>query len=334
VTAGVAASSCDWGDFDNDGWMDLYVTDSGGFTKLYRNQGNGTFVDQALDRGVRLPYVDTSAMWGDFDNDQDLDLFVTGLAQAGLLGTNHLFESVGGRFSAAPALSVSLPARSATWADFDGDRDLDVYIACANSVPNQLLRNNTGSHNAVAIALLGRASNRDGFGATVRVLANGIMQYRVVSGGSGFGSQNSIPVEFGLGPAATADSIVVDWPSGKRSVLTGLPPGSYLVDEVSAVSAPAPGMATLQLLGPAPNPSNGASAIAFRLPRAGRATLALYSVSGRRVRTLFDGTHAAGPGRFAFDGRSDEGVRLAPGVYALDLAFAGEHARSKMVILP
>ena len=127
---------------------------------------------------------------------------------------------------------------------------------------------------------------------------------------------------------------MVDWPSGKRSILTGLPPGSYLVDEVSAVGVPSPGVARLQLLGAAPNPSTGASAIAFALPREGRATLVLYSVSGRRVRTLFDGVRAAGPGRFAFDGRSDNGLHLAPGVYALELVFEGERARSKMVILP
>jgi hypothetical protein len=336
VPAGVAGSSCDWGDFDNDGWMDLYVTDSGGPTLLYRNQGNGTFVDEALARGVRLPYVSTSAMWADYENDQDLDLFVTNLAQSGLLGTDHLFEAVGGRFSAASSMSVSLAARAGAWADFDNDNDLDLYVACGNSTPNQLQRNNTGSHNMVAIGLLGRASNRDGFGATVRVLANGKMQYRVVSGGSGFGSQNSIPVEFGLGAASSADSVVVDWPSGKRSVLLGLAPGSYVVDEAAAVGVPAAAQAfRLALAGAVPNPSAGASTIAYVLPLdAKRATLTLYSVAGRKVRTLFDGARPPGPGRAAFDGRDDFGVRLAAGVYAVELAANGERARAKLVVLP
>ena len=52
------------------------------------------------------------------------------------------------------------------------------------------------------------------------------------------------------------------------------------------------------------------------------------------MRVLCDGVRAAGPGRFAFDGQSDQGVRLAPGVYALELSFQGERARSKLVILP
>jgi len=338
VPAGVAANSCDWGDVDGDGWMDLYVADAGGPNFLYRNQGDGTFVDEALARGARLDLVSMCAMWADYDNDQDLDLFVGNLSQAGLAGTNQLYESIGGRFAAAPGLAAALPTRAAAWADFDGDLDLDLYLACANSAPNQLLRNDTGNHHALAVTLLGRASNRDGFGATVRVVANGKTQYRVVSGGSGFGSQNSIPVEVGLGPATFADSLIVDWPSGRRSVLVGLASGKYLVDEASALDAPAVPAAggwSLALAGAVPNPvtSRGAT-IAFTVPAgAARATLVLYSITGRRVRTLVDGPLTPGPARIAFDGRGDDGARLAPGVYALELAGGGARARAKLVLL-
>ncbi len=341
VPAGIAANACDWGDVDGDGWMDLYVADAGGPNFLYRNQGNGTFVDEALARGARLDLVSLCAAWGDYDNDQDLDLFVGNLSQSGLAGTNQLYESVGGRFAAAPGLASALPTRAAAWADFDGDLDLDLYLACANNVPNQLLRNDTGNHHALSIALLGRVSNRDGFGATVRAVANARVQYRVVSGGSGFGSQNSIPVEIGLGPATFADTLVVDWPSGRRSTLVGLASGSYLVDEASAVDvqpAPASGAVyALALAGATPNPvADQGTTIAFTVPGAGaaqaRVTLALYSVTGRRVRTLLDGAHTPGPARLAFDGRDANGVRLAPGVYALALTAGSARARAKLVV--
>jgi hypothetical protein len=338
VPAGVSASACDWGDFDNDGWMDLYVTDSGGPNFLYRNQGNGTFVDEAVLRIGQLQYVSTCAMWGDYDNDQDLDLFVGQLAQNGLAATNQLYEAVGGRFSAVPALSASLSTRAVAWADFDNDLDLDLYMTNGTGAPNQLLRNNTGNHHAISVALLGRSSNRDGFGATVRALANGKMQYRTVSGGSGAGSQNSVPVEFGLGPATSADSVVVDWPSGKRSIQTGLTSGFYLIDEAGAVDVPAsaPAGQRLALSGAFPNPSRGGpTTIRFDVPaQAARVTLALYSVAGRRVRTLFDGPRLPGPGHASFDGRDDQGARLAPGVYALDLTSGAARARGKLVVLP
>jgi hypothetical protein len=342
VPAGVAASSCDWGDFDGDGWMDLYVTDSGGANFLYRNQGDGTFVDQGLDRGVRRNYVTTCGMWADYDNDQDLDLFVGVLTQGGLAGTNQLYENVGDHYTALPALAVSLVTRAAAWGDFDNDLDLDLYLAIGTGGVNQLLRNNTANHHALSVSLLGRTSNRDGFGATVRVLANGRMQYRLVSGGSGFGSQNSIPVEFGLGAATSADSLVVDWPSGKRSVLTTLSSGPYLVDEASAVDAPAPLTSSwkLELSAFAPNPSpGGRTAIGFIVPasasaEAPRVTLTLYSIAGRKVRTLLDGPRAPGPGRTAFDGRDDAGGTLAPGVYLVELTAGASHARGKLVVLP
>jgi hypothetical protein len=215
VTAGVAASSCDWGDFDNDGWMDLYVTDSGGFTKLYRNQGDGTFVDEALDRGRAPPLRRHVAMWGDYDNDQDLDLFVTGLAQAGLLGTNHLFESVGGRFSARRRCRCRSPARSATWADFDDDRDLDVYSRCGNSTPNQLLRQQHGEpQRRVDRAARTRVRTATASGATVRVLANGIMQYRRGVGRVGLRVAELDPGGIRVGPRGRRTA---SWSTGRRA---------------------------------------------------------------------------------------------------------------------
>jgi hypothetical protein len=345
VPAGLAATACDWGDFDGDRWMDLYVADAGGPNFLYRNLGNGTFADQALERGARLDLQSTCAMWADYDNDQDLDLFVGNLSQTGLAGTNQLYESAGGHFSAVPALAVSLPTRAAAWADYDGDLDPDLYLACANNQANQLLRNDAGNHHALSVALIGRASNRDGFGATVRVVAGGRVQYRVVSGGSGFGSQNSIPVEFGLGIATVADSLVVDWPSGRRSILLGLASGPYVVDEAAAVDVARPELPayTLAFDHVTPNPSRaqGGTTIAYVVPGARaqgpgatpRVTLLLYSIAGRRVRTLVDGFAAPGPARVAFDGLGDAGTRLAPGVYLLELASGASRAGRKLVLL-
>ena len=130
--------------------------------------------------------------------------------------------------------------------------------------------------------------------------------------------------------------MVVDWPSGKRSVLLGVATGFHLVDEAGAVGVPvAPRSIASRSRARDRNPSRGgASAILRAAARRGRATLALYSIAGRKVRTLFDGPRAPGRGREAFDGRDDAGVKLAPGVYALELSAGGEHARAKLVVLP
>ena len=345
--AGANGFACEWGDFDGDGRLDLFVGDGGGTNRLYRNRGDGGFDEVAALRNVAIPMFTTTGTWGDADNDGDLDLFLGNLAQTGMAGINQLLENVGGQFTASPQLAASVATRSAAWADYDRDGDLDLYLTLANGQPNQLLRNNATNLKRVEIALLGRASNRDGFGATVRVRTGPLVQHRVVSGGSGFGSQPSAPVEFGLGAASTADSIVVDWPSGRRSILTAVPQGAWLVDEISAVDAGDPlagngGAFTLALAAPTPQPARaGACRIAFTVPAAphggrSRVRLRLLDVAGRERRVLVEEAREPGPGAIAFDGRDSRGARLAPGLYFVELSAeeaAGSIAR-RLVVLP
>ncbi len=360
ATAGVGAGTngfaCEWGDFDGDGRQDLYVADGGGTNRLYRNRGDGGFDEVAALRNVVVPQFSTAGTWGDMDNDGDLDLFVGNLMQTGVAGTNQLFENIGGQFTASPQLAASLPTRSAAWADYDRDGDLDLYLTLANGQPNQLLRNDSTNPRRVEIALLGRASNRDGYGATVRVRTGPRIQHRVVSGGSGFGSQASAALEFGLANATVADSVVVDWPSGQRSILTGVPMGVHLIDELTAVDVPAlPGSSgapvfALALAAPMPQPARaGACRLAFTVPgtTGGSASpsvhvrLRLLDASGRQRRVLLDGVRAPGPATLAFDGLDALGARLAAGLYFVELsggvgtgAAPGARAARKLVVLP
>jgi hypothetical protein len=341
VPAGRNGFSVEWGDFDGDGWQDLYVADGGDPNRLYRNRGDGAFDDVSFLRGVAEGHFSTSGAWGDADNDGDLDLFVGNLAAAGLAGFNLLYENLDGQWSASTELAASVQSRAAAWADYDRDGDLDLYLPLAAGQANQLLRNNSTNPRRVEIALLGRASNRDGFGATVRVRTPGRMQHRVVSGGAGFGSQASVPVEFGLGAATTADSVVVDWPSGKRSILVALAQGAYVVDELTAVDAgDADARFALALAPPSPHPAPGGRCrIAYSVPgaRGGgaeRVRIRLLDAAGRERRVLLDGPAAPGPGTALFDGRDGLGGRLAAGVYFVEIAAAGERAARKLVLLP
>jgi len=97
------------------------------------------------------------------------------------------------------------------------------------------------------------------------------------------------------------------------------------------VAAPAPAVTALAL--PAPNPVRHATAIAFSLAQAGPVDLAVYSVTGRRVRTLAQGDHAAGEHRVAWDGRADDGARLAPGIYWTRLVAGGRSFVRKLTVL-
>jgi len=345
VAGGLASSGCGFADFDGDGWMDLYVTVAGGPNLLYKNQGNGTFVDVAKARNVNPDQNSTCAAWADWDLDGDLDLFVGNDAFTGYAGVNLFYESAGGTFTAVPALEASLPTRGAAWADFDLDLDPDLYVSCDGTATNQLLVNALGTHHGLSVALLGRVSNRDGLGATVCVVTGAKRQWRLVSGCDGPGTQSRVPLLFGLGAATTADSVIVDWPSGRRSVLTAVAQGALTVDEAGAVdvaggprgAGAAPWRIALGAAMPDPAPE-GRAAFEYVVPGAAagvgrRAELALYDVAGRRVRTVVDAVLAPGPGRAVLDGRDARGARLGPGMYFAEFRCGNERAVRKLVVL-
>ncbi len=120
-----------------------------------------------------------------------------------------------------------------------------------------------------------------------------------------------------------------------------MPAGALLVDEQTAVDAPTPTGAapwTLALAAPAPQPApGGRTRLSFTVPAGAAATpirLGLFDVAGRHVRTLAAGAYPPGPHALGFDGRDEDGARLAPGVYLLALDGAAMRVTGKLVVLP
>jgi cytochrome c peroxidase len=117
-----------WGDYDNDGWVDLYVTDSAGPNTLYHNNGDGTFSVSALQKSVALPQAySAGATFADYDNDGWRDLFVANW------GADNLFHNDQGRGFVDVTRSAGIldngNSKTASWGDFDNDGYLDLYIA-------------------------------------------------------------------------------------------------------------------------------------------------------------------------------------------------------------
>lgn len=117
-----------WGDFDNDGWLDLYVTDTEGPNALFHNNGDGTFSPPAFAADIRLSGMDSrGASFADFDNDGWTDLYVLNY------GANVLFRNQAGQgfvdVTAQAGVGDVGDGRTASWADYDGDGWLDLYVA-------------------------------------------------------------------------------------------------------------------------------------------------------------------------------------------------------------
>jgi cytochrome c peroxidase len=161
-----------WGDYDNDNWVDLYVTDPDGPNTLYRNNGDGTFSVSPLASQVALPnaYSD-GATFADYDNDGWRDLLVVNW------GINKLFHNEGGqRFvdvTRQAGLLDDKNSKSASWGDFDNDGFADLYVAnwscypeCGRSLDgdsDRLYRNNGDGTFADVSDYLGGSLNGAGF---------------------------------------------------------------------------------------------------------------------------------------------------------------------------
>lgn len=146
-----------------------------------------------------------------------------------------LFVQVGPE-SAGPDLFRPIVGRGSSYADIDGDGDLDVVIT-ANGQAARLLRNDGGdANNWVRLKLVGAKSNRDGIGARVALMAGGREQRRQLVPAKGYLSSVELPLTFGLGGSTQADSVTITWPSGVVDELKGLDAGkTYVVAEGQGV---------------------------------------------------------------------------------------------------
>ena len=248
----MAAMCISLGDYDNDGWLDLYISD---FQKssdhLWHNSGKGYFDEVSDEAGITVPTRDVLSFGGgffDYDNDGWLDLFIANghvypeieqvSKETHYKQRNSLFHNESnGQFkdtSASGGLGALSPraGRGVAFADFDNDGYIDVVVA-NNGDPPTLLRN-MGSHgnHFLNFKLVGTKSNRDALGARIRITSGKISQIREIAGGGSYLSQSDLRANFGLGNMTVASTVEVNWPSGGREVFHEIKADRfYLIEE-------------------------------------------------------------------------------------------------------
>jgi hypothetical protein len=220
-------------DYDNDLDFDLYWTswpgtDPGGPqpNALYENLDGAHFANVAAASETLDPDGwGISCNAGDIDNDSWEDFFVTN-GFSDNTTPNVLFQNDGdGTFTDVTSVigGGAFDGRGVAFADFDNDGDLDLAVTADAGDPTRLWRNDTRTANSwLTLELDGSCSNRSAIGARIEVTTDLGSYAKEVSGGAGRGSQNSLPVEFGLGMASTVSQVRIFWPSGVTQTLAGV----------------------------------------------------------------------------------------------------------------
>lgn len=333
-----------WIDYDNDGDLDLYITNWGGSMggglrdELFRND-DGVYTEITTGAIVTDSNVSLASVWGDFDNDADLDVFV---ADGSSNTTNRYYLNNGdGTFSRRSSGIINTD-RNVSWGaaagDYDNDGDLDLFISNAvNNSRNFLYRNDSDNGNHwIKLRLKGTTSNRAGIGALVRARAtiNGlpVWQMREVSAQNSFNGHNAFDVHFGFGTATMIDTVRIRWPSGTEDQLTNvtidqfmtITEGSFPVSTHEA--SPLPKQLTLHAN--YPNPFNPITTIRYEVAETSPVELSVFDTWGRQVALLVAREHAPGAYTQSFDA-----TELPSGTYFYRLQANGKSVTRALTLL-
>jgi hypothetical protein len=206
AAAGINDGSQSWStaieDYDNDGDMDILLSNISDTNKLYRNNGDGTFTDVYAASGINPQVGSWELQAADFNNDGRIDFMWQNGKELYLNNGNLTFTGYDLSFSEGGI------------GDLNNDGFLDVQFN------NQVFYNVPNGNNWIKINLQGIQSNRNGIGARVEIYGPFGKQIREIKSGNGFSHQSTLNAHFGLGTDTVVTQIIVRWPSGLVDTIT------------------------------------------------------------------------------------------------------------------
>ena len=257
--------SAAWGDFNNDGYMDVYVGASAsgdGSHKLMKNNGDGTFTDVTAGSGVESAPSGIENDSADFNNDGFIDIFSNG---------SILLNDGDFKFD---LYNNNVPEPGAI-----GDSNNDGFLDIFNG--NSLYQNTPNDNNWLKVITVGTTSNINGIGARIEIASPSLgIQVRDVQSGTGFRYMSSLNTYFGLGQDSSITTLTVYWPSGVVDTFNNVNVNQSL--EITEGQPLSTGVPSLDNIAVFPNPANDYITVKsdYNLDDA---IISLFDLSGRRV---------------------------------------------------
>lgn len=280
-------------DYNNDGYLDIYITNTASGNYFLMNNGDETFTNIAGSTGTVFNSIAWGAVFLDADNDTKLDLYVSG-QRDGTTGQlpSAFYENQGnGGFiipTGAGFDNDTAASFSNAIGDINNDGLPDISVLNIGSDNHFLWMNTNREGNKwLKVTLEGTTSNRMGIGSWIEISLSGNKQYRYTLNGEGYTSQNSGSEFFGLGNSTTVDYVKVTWLSGVEDVLYNVSANQKLdIVEGSTLSINTSTLENNVII--FPNPSNGNIQIDTKLDSY---QIDLFNILGARVFSQNNLTH-------------------------------------------
>ena len=286
------AHGIDVGDFNNDGWIDIYLGSYSNLNcKLFQNNGDGTFTDVAGATGTSGHHDTRTVAFVDYNNDGWLDIFSS---HHDFYSYSNTMQRNNGDYSFTEvAVQLGLSGEwigdyfGQGWADYNLDGAVDLFAA-GHIDKYRLFKNTNCPGTFLNIHLIGIESNPNGIGSRIEVWLAGQRISRYVLPKGGFHDYGSLDINFGLNGAYSVDSVIVYWPSGIIQKLWTTNANQFITiveDETTAIEDA--GITHQSLPGIiSPNPLSSIGKYEFNLPQSAQIAVAIFDQNGNQIKLL------------------------------------------------
>jgi len=313
----ISSMGVDVGDINQDGWLDLHVTNMGQNKTLLNNQ-DGTFTNVSSPSGLG----DVGMGWGfvflDFDNDSYIDAYTANDSYFAPV-PNALFRHNGVdsflHIAREHPISNMFGSYAVASLDINDDGLLDLFVTNIVRTGNQLFLNTTPKPgNWLKIKAQGTTSNRSAIGTRFELEAGDRVFYDEINAGSGYNAMNSLTLHVGLGEIEKIDKMTVFWPSGETQIFTDISANQTLqLIEGQELPSETDSLPDLEVK-IAPNPIVGIGTMQLTVAEAQQIEILLFNLKGTLVKRMHDAPLEAGRHIFELDGK-----QLNAGMYYLKI---------------